>query len=949
MINKSYSDLIQENASLKAEIERLRKQIAELQGAPGHSLQEQGKKVIAPKPLIPQLSLEERVALFRTLFRGREDVFARRWYSKTTGKSGYQPVCENEWRRPLCDKKKFKCADCPNRQLRSISYQDFYNHLCGNDANGADVIGCYAILPDNKCYFLCADFDDKSCKHGYKNDVLAYVGICKSWKIPCHIERSRSGNGAHVWIFFDDAVNAASARRLGFAILTEAMNRDGRMSLQSYDRFFPNQDTMPEGGFGNLVALPLQGQARKHGNSVFVGEHFEAYADQWAYLQQAAKVSASQLRNLLSEHGSNVSIGELSKSSESKPWEQPTATFTASDFPTEITLTRANMLYVPIKGTPAPLLNFLKRLSSFKNPEFYAKQAMRFPTYNIPRIITCAEILEDYMAIPRGCEDAVVELLHDNNVKVGIEDKTQHGHPIKGQFKGQLKSDQQEAVDILLNHSNGVLNATTAFGKTVAAIGLIAARKTNTLILVHNKALLDQWKERLCEFLETDFPIDEPISRRGRRKVYSPFGTLDSRGNSLHGHVDIALMQSCISEGEVKDFVSDYGMVIVDECHHVSAVNFEAVLKQVRARYVYGLSATPIRKDGHQPIIFMQCGPIRYSSDATAQMAAQAFQRFLSPRFTSFRMIGEENPSYTDIAEKIAEDFQRNQQIVDDVKEAVENDRCPIVLSNRTAHVMLLAEMLKDTADHIVILIGADTAKEKREKMERLAMIPPSESLVIVATDKYIGEGFDYPRLDTLFMAMPISWRGNVQQYVGRLHRNYDGKKEVRAYDYIDLHVPMCNTMYKRRMKGYKASGYNVLGTMANGSSVSNSLFSSETYQVALLDDLNGAMTTVVLAIYTTYISINSPIYHIVKTLVLRGVRMEVFAKRSTDKDFVWQDLGIIVHIDEQLSIQSAIIDGQTVWYGDVNIFGKNQGDENVIRMVDGKLASELSDMLYGN
>lgn len=588
----AYNKLLMENEFLHKEVDRLQALL-------------NSKDIPMTQPIMKQhLSLEEKVSVFRNLFKGREDVFARRWYSRTSGKSGYQPVCRNEWDRQLCDKKKYKCAECPNRLFKPLVYEDIYRHLEGKDPDGQDVIGAYAILADNNCNFLCADFDDKSCEHGYEKDVLAYVGVCKDWDIPCSIERSRSGNGAHVWIFFEQSLPASKARRLGNTILTEAMERYGRMTFKSYDRFFPNQDRLPEGGFGNLVALPLQGKARKEGNSVFVDENFMVYEDQWNYLLQIKRISETTIDAILAKHGTDSELGELSTTSESTPWETPVPQkITPNDFPANPILIRSNMLYIPLSGFSARAINHLKRIASFKNPEFHARQGMRLSTYNIPRIISCADMEEDYIALPRGCEDAVVAFWKDNQAAYRIEDKTNHGESVTVRFKGELREEQKAAIASLTTHNNGILNATTAFGKTVTAISLIAERKINTLILVHTKALLDQWKSRLEEFLEIDFTEEDTPKKRGRRKAFSPFGTLDSKGNSLRGKIDIALMQSCLEDNGVKSFVRNYGMLIVDECHHVSAVNFERILKYANARYVYGLTATAIRKDGHQPII----------------------------------------------------------------------------------------------------------------------------------------------------------------------------------------------------------------------------------------------------------------------------------------------------------------------------------------------------------
>ena len=647
-----------ERQQLLERIKKLEAENAELRKRLGEDVTPIEKKPTA----MHIMSLQAKVDLFRSLFNGREDVFARRWYSKTSGKAGYQPVCHNEW-TPLCDKRTFKCADCPNRQFSPLTDNDVYRHLEGKDVDGRDVIGLYVLNEDNTCHLLCTDFDDKNCEHGYQNDVLAFIDVCKSWNIPCSVERSRSGNGAHVWIFFETPVLAVKARRLGNAILTEAMSRNGKISFKSYDRFFPNQDTMPEGGLGNLVALPLQGKARKHGNSVFVDEDFEPYLDQWEYLLNVGKLSEQLLEDVLKKNASIQPLGELSKTSESKPWETPMPKeIGRSDFSSEVIITRSNMLYIPLNQLSPKVLNHLKRIASFRNPEFYSKQALRLSTYQTPRIISCADIDDEYLALPRGCEDAVISLLREKGVPYRVEDKCYHGKPISVQFNGVLRENQQEAVNALASNNNGVLSATTAFGKTVTAIGLIAKHGINSLVLVHTKALLDQWVKALEQFLtiNTIPEENEGKRKRKRRKPLSSIGTLSSTGNKLHGIIDIALMQSCISDNEVKTFVKEYGMVIADECHHVSAVNFEQILKAVNASYVYGLTATPIRKDGHQPIIFMQCGPIRYSADAKSQMLSQSFERLLVPRFTPFRPIVGSDLSYTKVAQQLAEDEYRN-------------------------------------------------------------------------------------------------------------------------------------------------------------------------------------------------------------------------------------------------------------------------------------------------
>lgn len=903
------------------------------------------------------LSIDERLRLFQSLFKGREDVFARRWFSKTTGKSGYQPVCINEWKQGICDKKKYRCAICPNRNFAPLTTQDMYRHLEGKDEYCCDVVGLYAIMQDNNCAFLCADFDDKNCKYGYKEDVLAYVGVCREWLIPYAIERSRSGNGAHVWIFFEAPLPASKARRLGNAILTEAMTRNGQMSFNSYDRFFPNQDYLPEGGFGNLVALPLQGQARRKENSVFVDNDFLVYKDQWAFLYNLKKIQESTIDQLLRLHYQEE-LGKLSMSSESKPWVTPLPqNITQEDFHAKVEIIKADKLYIPLKAVSAKVLNHLKRIAAFKNPEFYSKQALRLSTYAIPRIISCFDITNEYLAMPRGCEDATRSFLNDNAVTYTITDKTNHGNKISVSFQGEEREEQLEAINALLPYTNGILHATTAFGKTVTAAAIIARKKVNTLILVHSKALLKQWHDRLTEFLNIDYPKHEEKNKRGRRKVFSPIGCFDSSGNTLHGIIDIALIQSCLDEDGVKPFVQDYGMVIVDECHHVSSITFEQVLMSIKAHTIYGLTATPIRKDGHQPIIFMQCGPIRFSTDVKSQMAKQSFDRFLIPRFTSYNSILENRLSIATLYKYLSEDEIRNNLIVEDICKAVNTGRTPIILTNRTAHVSVLAEKLKATIKNVISLTGAGTTREKREAMQRLQTIPDSEQLVIVATGKYVGEGFDYPRLDTLFLALPISWKGLLTQYAGRLHREYEGKKDVRIYDYIDIHEPICDSMYRKRLKGYAAIGYKTINTAQptlfdhindiSSSIAENQIFNGSTFYRPYTSDLTKAKRSIVISSPKLYRTEKNPLVTLLKELAHQGIEILITTAAENEQTAFIQSKGLSVKVKPKLSLYTTIIDKEVVWYGSINTLGYASKDDNMIKVTDIYLANELIKMIH--
>jgi superfamily II DNA or RNA helicase len=454
------------------------------------------------------------------------------------------------------------------------------------------------------------------------------------------------------------------------------------------------------------------------------------------------------------------------------------------------------MIYFKKNGLPDALLNRLTRLASFQNPEFYKAQALRLSTFGKPRIISCGEEFSKYLGLPRGCLKEVIEVLESCDIQVNISDKRVGGLFLNAHFNGTLTSQQQLAAEKILAEDVGVLSATTAFGKTVVAAWLIARRKTNTLILVHRRQLMDQWHERLKAFL--DLPSES-------------LGLLGGGKNQLSGQVDIATFQSVNRKGGVLDLVADYGQVIVDECHHVSAVRFEQVLRQVKAKYVCGLTATPTRKDGHHPIIYMQCGPVRFQVDSKKQAAVRPFEHIVIPRYTRFVVPPSmEAPSIQEIYATLAEDEDRNELIINDLLEALERGCSPVLLAERTSHVEYFESRLRNFASNVVVLRGGMGKRQRQAVAERLAAIPDTEERVLIATGRYIGEGFDDSRLDTLFLVSPVSWKGTLQQYAGRLHRLHHNKRRALIYDYVDYQVPQLERMFNKRLAGYRAMGYQV-------------------------------------------------------------------------------------------------------------------------------------------
>lgn len=747
-----------------------------------------------------------KIALFRSLFRGREDVYPRRFESRKTRKSGYSPVCANEWVRGLCDKKSVKCLNCPNRRFLPLTDKVIRNHLSGQDEQGREfVIGIYPMLQDETCFFLATDFD----KATWKDDVAAVRETCNQLGLPVAVERSRSGNGAHLWLFFKNAVPAVLARKIGAHLLTETMDRRPDIGLDSYDRFFPNQDTLPKGGFGNLIALPLQKTAREHGNSVFLDDHFQPYTDQWEFLSDLQRIDRAVADNIVQKAekcGRVIGVRmALPEQDDDAPWTAPPSRRLSDSkitgtLPSSLELVVGNEIYIAKDALSPALQNLLIRLAAFQNPDFYKAQAMRLPTFGKPRIISCAEDHPKHISLPRGCMEDIQKLLSDFGIATSLQDERSIGILLSMSFHGQLRPEQQLAANALAAHDNGILAATTAFGKTVVAAWLIAKRGVNTLILVHREQLMEQWIERLSRFLEIPTKAIGRIGG-GRKKPT--------------GNVDVALIQSLVRKGEVSDLISGYGHLVVDECHHLSAPSFEQVARRSNAKYTLGLSATITRKDGHHPIFFMHCGPVRYRVDAKQQAAARPFSHSVLVRPTAFQPLEAETTDsrikFHELYDAIIADESRNQLIVDDILAALQEGRTPILLTERTDHLQMLATLMSPSVKHLFVLRGGMGKKQLRQVLAEMNAVPDDEPRLLLATGGYIGEGFDDPRLDTLFLTLPVSWRGTIAQYAGRLHRLYDHKKEVRIYDYADINTPMLARMFDRRCKGYEAIGYTIL------------------------------------------------------------------------------------------------------------------------------------------
>ena len=783
------ANLDRERATVEGELSRLRQELGESEPRP---VAEAAPTLGKPPP-----SKEEKVSLFRSLFAGRDDVFPRLWRNRKTGKQGYSPACANEWVDGVCGKPKVKCGACPQQAFLEVTDRVILDHL-----QGRHVMGVYPLLKDGSCRFLAVDFD----QGGWREDVAAYVEAAHRMGLRPAVERSRSGDGAHIWFFFSGPVPASAARAMGSYLLTEAMASRPELPMGSYDRLFPNQDTLPRGGFGNLIALPLQYHARKRGNTVFVDEEGDPFQDQWAFLAGLPRLTATRVEEMAREAAASGGVVGVTAATDTDqdpgvPWLTLPAHSSPGGrvegpLPSEVQGILAQQVYVKKADLPPALLDRIKRLAAFQNPQFYEKEAMRLSTALTPRIISCAADLPEHVAVPRGCAEDLGKLLEVQGIQFYLADERTEGGSIDVEFCGDLTPLQEEAAQALLVHETGVFVAPPGVGKTVVGAHLVAERGRSTVVIVHRTPLLDQWRAQLGVFLNLD-PTQIGQIGGGRRKA--------------KGIVDVAMIQSLVRGDKVDPIVADYGHVVVDECHHVPAVSFERVMREVRARFITGLTATPRRRDGHHPILGFQIGPVRFSVDPKRLASSRPFGHRVVVRKTGLKMTeSAETPGIQEIYARLMVDQNRNDLILDDLIASLEEGRSPMLLTERRDHVEFFANRLQKVAQNVVVLKGGRGLKARRTAVEDLADIPDSEERVLLATGRFIGEGFDDPRLDTLFLALPIAWKGTLVQYAGRLHRRHQGKTEVRIYDYVDEAVPVLDRMFEKRKKGYRAMGYEI-------------------------------------------------------------------------------------------------------------------------------------------
>lgn len=860
-----------------------------------------GQKVVE---LLPLDISPDTAKFFFSMFHGRVDVYARRSKDK-----GYFPECSNFWKSGICPKKdkvKIKCAECSARAYAMLNSKVLMQHFKGEREDCTDVLGVYVMLKDNTCRFIVFDFDDHNAdaeqSADWHEEVETMSDICRKCGIDCLVERSRSGHGAHIWLFFSEAIPAEKARKFGNALITKGTELVSVDNFRYYDRLLPMQDVLPEGGLGNLIALPWQGRAMKNGNSVFVDTQWSPIPDQMTALKNVRKLSLQEIESYIQEWDIDDTLYEQeiendNTSVESTLFERNG--FHHSDALCKVKIVLKDGIYISTKGLRPRLQNSIRRLAAYSNPEFYKNLKQGFSTKGIPRVVYCGYDDGDYIVLPRGCGKELLSRLEDAGIEYQIDEERQSGKFIDVSFNGNLYPEQMVAASAILADENGILSAATAFGKTVVGAYLISQRKVNTLVLVHNVEIMNNWVTDLCRFLSINevLPIYKtPSGRLKQRK--SLIGTFSSQKNTLTGIIDIVMVSSLGKDDKINPLVNQYGMVIMDECHHGASYTSESVLRAITAKYVYGLTATTKRDDGQERKMFMQLGPVRYKYTAKDRAEKQGIGHYVYPRFTRLVDISE-NISITEVMSLAANNELRNLQIVADVKECIHLGRTPLVMTKRKEHAAILFDMLSGVAEHTFLLQGGRGLKERTKLREQMAAVPADESMLVVAIGQNVGEGFNYPRLDTLLLAMPISFEGNVEQYAGRLNRDYEGKKDVIIFDYIDRCVPILERMYLKRLRTYKRIGFEICSQVVDKQHISNSIYDSATYPEDAVKHQE----------------------ELVQTLRLSGV---------------------VVKTQDNCKEHFAVIDDSIVWYGSMNFLSRERDDDNIMRIESKSIAQEL-------
>ena len=923
---------------------------------------------------IKKFDVTDKIAsdFFIMFCRGRKDVYELRYTNPKTGKNGYYTQCFNRWDRGCHIQKKdgVRCKDCELRAYKPVTLPLIKAHMNGTDPNGNDVVAIYPMLENNLCQLLVFDFDNHAkgaeqedyanTDDRWKEEINALRRICKNLNVDAMVERSRSGRGAHLWIFFKEMIPARLARKFGFALLEKGAESVNLKSFKYYDRMIPTQDALPEGGLGNVIALPLQGMALKSGNSAFVDENWNAYEDQLKVLAGTRRLTRQEIEDYLSLWYSTGFTSE--DNGTDAPWDK-NSEIEAGSVKGVVRIVLADRIYIDSSGMSNKTKRQLRRMATFSNKQYFQNQAMDMPNYDESRFIYLGSDEGKYIVLPRGLREDILKKFDNAGIRYKIEDKRTQGRELNISFKGELRESQIPAAETMLENETGILHAATAFGKTVVCCDMIARRGISTLILVDRADLMNQWIKRLDEFLDIDEELPEYQTKTGRtRKRKSLIGNLQGAHDTLTGIVDVAMIRSLKKKDGFHPMLKEYAQVYFDECHHAASESAIEVLQEINAKYVYGVTATPKRGDGKEKINEFLLGPIRYRFTAKDRAEEQNIDHLVYPRFT--RTVKPHHLSKTpygnDAYELIRNNDVRDEQIIRDVADCVQAGRTPVVLTKYVDHANKLSERLKKYADRLILLTGANGTKVRRAQVKELNEVDDSDSLILVGTGSLLGEGFDFPRLDTLFMATPVSGENVVEQYVGRLNRDYDGKENVIVYDYVDSHIPKFDKMYAARLKAYKKIGYELCVNMDGEKQKANAIYDIENYAETYWKDLEEANSAVVVSSPRLN---NQKVDRIINMLGKRrelGVKVTIVTWHPDaykyGKDDVRMELmerlrkaGFEIRLVEESCEHYAVIDNEIVWYGSVNLLSKEDAEDNLMRVCSKDIAAELLEMTFGS